>query len=194
MLTLSASMNRVNERSMDIHLRDFMEEPEGWGRAQGREVYQRLLDFIESNPGIIVFRVSMKGVRRLDISFASETLIELARRYRGSRGFCLIDLDDVDMIENWEAAASKKKQPLTLWHGTTWQIIGDEPSEGNRQAFLFALNHSQVRAADFAHAMPDVSITNASTKFKQLWSQGFLLRQERVADSGGVEFVYQRIG
>jgi predicted transcriptional regulator len=31
-------------------------------------------------------------------------------------------------------------------------------------------------------------------KFKQLWEQGFLLRRESVADSGGVEFVYQRIG
>ena len=39
-----------------------------------------------------------------------------------------------------------------------------------------------------------MSIANASTKFKQLWEQGFLLRQESVADSGGVEFVYQRIG
>ncbi len=39
-----------------------------------------------------------------------------------------------------------------------------------------------------------LSIANASTKFKQLWEQGFLMRNESVADSGGVEFLYQRIG
>lgn len=194
MLSLSASMNRVNERNVVIRLRDLMDEPEGWGRAQGREVYQRLLDLVEANAGVAVFRVSLEGVRRVDISFASETVVELARRYRGSRGFCLVDISDNDLIENWEAAASKKKQPIFIWSGESVQVIGIEPSEGNRQALRFALDHSQVRAADFANEMPNVSITNASTKFKQLWSQGFLLRREQVADSGGLEFVYERIG
>ena len=43
-------------------------------------------------------------------------------------------------------------------------------------------------------ANPSVSLTNASNKFKQLWQQGFLLRQERAAETGGVEYVYYRIG
>jgi predicted transcriptional regulator len=30
-------------------------------------------------------------------------------------------------------------------------------------------------------------------KFKQLWEQGFLLRQESSADSGGVEYLYRLI-
>jgi predicted transcriptional regulator len=39
-----------------------------------------------------------------------------------------------------------------------------------------------------------MSIANASSKFKHLWEQGFLLRQEEMADAGGAEFVYQPIG
>jgi hypothetical protein len=179
---------------MVIRLVEFMDEPEGWGRAQGREVYQRLLEFVEANPGVIVFRVSAKGVRRIDISFASETVVELARRYRGSKGFCIVGLDDADMIENVEAAAAKKGQPIVLWSGDTARIMGVEPSQGNREALSFALKRSQARAAEFVEAKPNMSIANASTKFKQLWEQGFLLRRESVADSGGVEFVYQRIG
>jgi hypothetical protein len=50
-----------------------------------------------------------------------------------------------------------------------------------------------VRAVEFAQATPDMSIANASTKFKQLWEQGFLLRRETTAESGGVEYVYCRI-
>ena len=49
-------------------------------------------------------------------------------------------------------------------------------------------------ATEFAAATPKMSIANASTKFKQLWEQGFLLRREDVAESGGVEFTYYRIG
>lgn len=179
---------------MVIELREFMDEDQGWGRTKGREVYQRLLGFVEANPGQIVFKISMKGVKRVDISFASETLVELAKRYRGLKGFCFVDMSDADMIENWAAAAERKGQPLFLWNGNEGRVIGVEPSQGNQEALRFAMTRPNVRAAEFAEAVPGMSIANASTKFKQLWEQGFLLRRESAADTGGVEFVYQRIG
>lgn len=185
-------MNLMNE-VMVLPLRKFMDRPEGWGRGQGREVYQRLLDFVEGNSGVLVFRVSMKDVQRLDISFASETIVELARRYRRSKGFCIVDLIDKDLIENVSAAAEKKEQPLLIWRDRSASLIGSQPSEGTREAFQFAMGKVQARAAEFA-AQKGLSIANASMKFKQLWEQGFLLRKESTADSGGVEFVYQRIG
>jgi hypothetical protein len=187
-------MNTLNAWSKKIRLRDFMDEAEGWGRAEGRVVYQRMLEFVEAHPGVTVFRVSTEGVRRVDISFASETLVELARRYRGSKGFCLVDVDNLDMIENWEAAAAKKSQPLVLWKGKQGRVIGLKPSQGNREALSFALSRGEARAAEFVEAKPGMLIANASTKFKQLWEQGFLLRRESVAETGGVEFVYHCIG
>lgn len=187
-------MKLMNEKPTVTELREFMDHDDGWGRAEGREVYQRLLGFVEANPGRMVFRISMKGIKRVDISFASETVVELAKRFRGSKGFCFVDMSDPDMIENWEAAAERKRQPLFLWDGDDGRAIGVEPSQGNREAFRFALTRPAVRAAEFAEASPGMSIANASTKFKQLWEQGFLLRCESVADTGGVEFQYQRIG
>jgi hypothetical protein len=179
---------------MVIALRDFMDGPEGWGRAQGRETYRRLLDFVEAHPGVMVFRVSMRGVRRADISFASETLVELARRYRGAKGFCIVDLSDPDLLENWEAAAAKKGQPILVWNDDAARPIGAAPTQGTREALAFALARPTVRAAEFAQATERMSIANASTKFKQLWEQGFLLRRESAAESGGVEYTYHRIG
>jgi hypothetical protein len=189
----SASMASVNEIGDVILLRQFMDDDQGWGREAGRVVYQRLLEHVEDSPGIAVFRLSLTGVRRLDISFASETIIELARRYRGAKGFCFTDLTDVDLIENVEAAAAKRAQPLIIWLGDVARVIGAEPSQGNREALTFALARPMVRAAEFSQATRDMSIANASTKFKQLWEQGFLLRREATAESGGVEFVYYRI-
>jgi hypothetical protein len=184
----------MNEGVRVLALRDSMDRPEGWGRVQGREVYQRLLRSIEENPGTLVFRVSMKGVQRVDMSFASETVIELARRYRGTKGFCFVDLTDPDLIENWDGAAAKKGQPLLVWQNKSPHLIGAEPTPGCQEAFQFALERPQVRAAEFAETKKDMSIANASMKFKQLWEQGFLLRQESSADTGGVEYVYLRIG
>lgn len=184
-------MNEVTTRVLP--LRTFMDRPEGWGRSQGREVYPHLLHFIEENPGTAIFQISMKDVRRVDISFASETIIELARRFRRTKGFCLIDLADADMIENIDAAGEKKEQPMLVWRGKSADLIGMKPTEGTREAFQFAMGRPQARAAEFA-AQKNMSIANASMKFKQLWEQGFLLRRESAADTGGVEFVYHRIG
>lgn len=114
-----------------IRLRDFMDGDQGWGRDQGREVYQLLLRFVEDNPGTVVFRISMEGVKRIDISFSSEAIVELARRFRGMKGFCLVDLMDTDLIENIDAACEKKKQPM-LVAGARSAVLGLKPTKGTR--------------------------------------------------------------
>ncbi|MES2136898.1 MAG: DNA-binding protein [Pseudomonadota bacterium] len=169
-------------------------EKTGWGRSQGRAVLERLITAVESQPGKRVFKLSMEGVERIDASFASEAVVELVRRYRGKKGICLVDLSDGEVRFNIEAAAERVEVPVMAWNGKKGEVIGSQPSAGNRGAFEFALSRPEARAAEFAEAMDGMSIANASTKFKQLWEQGFVLRNESAADSGGVEFLYQRIG
>ena len=183
-------MNEI--RSPLIALAALMETEEGWGRATGREVFQRLLTEVEARPGSPVLRVSLQGIRRVDISFASETVVEIARRYRRTKGFCLEHVGDDDMLENWDAAAQRKEQPLLIWTGGECRVIGVAPTPGNAAAWQFALKRGQAKATEFA-AASGISIANASIKLKQLWEQGFLLRQEEHAPSGGREFTYYRI-
>src|SRR5438445_12597633 len=76
----SALLGSVNENSTTVRLRDFMASDEGWGRNQGREVYPKLIEFVEDHPGVMIFKVSLQDVRRGDISFASETVVEASRR------------------------------------------------------------------------------------------------------------------
>ena len=185
-------MKPMNERANVVTMRKFMDRSEGWGRSNGRDVYQRLLQAVEQHPGIVIFKLSMKGVQRIDISFASETIVELAGRYRGTKGFCVADLEDSDLIENLDAAAAKRNQPITMEREKELRVIGAVPSQGCKEALDFALARPQARASEFATAK-DMPIANASMKFKQLWEQGFLLRTVSAAETGGVEFVYKRI-
>ncbi|MGD9715165.1 MAG: DNA-binding protein [Thermomicrobiales bacterium] len=136
----------------------------------------------------------MKGVKRIDASFASEAIVELMRRYRSTKGICLVDLEDAEIRYNVHLAAAHVNMPVAIWNGNSVEVIGGQPSMGNREALEFALGRPQARAAEFAEKAANISIANASTKFKQLWEQGYLLRSEGAADSGGVEFVYRRIG
>lgn len=183
----------MNEKSVTCRLLSLMDTNEGWGRNQGREVYQSLIAFVERNPTAAVIQISLADIKKMDMSFASETIVELARRYRGSRGICLIDAMNPDMVENIGAAAERKEQPLFVYGGEQPHIVGLQPSKGLVGALDFALTRPKTRATEFASAQDGVSIQNASMKFKQLWQQGFLLRREDVAESGGVEFSYHPI-
>lgn len=176
-----------------IKLHDLVGREDAWGRAMGREVFARLLAEVERRPDEAVIGISLKGVRRLDVSFSSESIVELARRYRGSKGFYLTDVADGDLEENIDAAAKRIDQPIVVRDGKSPRYIGALPSPGVKDALDFVVERVQARAAEFATAK-SMSIANASNKFKQLWNHGFLLRRESAADSGGVEFVYHRIG
>lgn len=177
-----------------LKLSSFMESGDGWGREQGRLVYPKLLAFIEGRPGVMTFEVSLDDVKHVDISFVSETIVELARRYRGNKGFYLTHIRNQDMEENFDAAAERKEQPITVWYDNKAKFIGKQPSKGAVIALEFALKHPVTRVADFCKKHPDISASNASNKFKQLWQEGFLLRQEQTSETGGVEYVYIKIG
>ena len=40
----------------------------------------------------------------------------------------------------------------------------------------------------------DLSVQNASSKLKKLVDEGYILRSEETAETGGIEFVYVIIG
>src|SRR5689334_22475085 len=106
----------MNENVVTIRLRAHMDRADGWGHAEGQEVLERLLSLIEAQPAVRLVRISLHGVERTDASFPRESVVELAKRFRGTIGFCLTDAEDQDLLDNWDAAARKKEQPLIAWN------------------------------------------------------------------------------
>ena len=54
------------------------------------------------------------------------------------------------------------------------------------------MKNTEVTAADVASEL-ELSVPNASRKLKKLSTKGYISRCERVAESGGIEFVYRAI-
>ena len=179
----------MNAIDVTLCLRDLMEDQDGWGHEQGRRVHERLLKKMEEYPGKQVFRISLRGVRRTDASFPRESVVELARRFRGEKGFCLVDVGDPDLLDNWESAAIKREHPILRWNDSSWDLLGPAPSRGNRKMFEHVMERSTTTAKAAAQCL-NLNLTNASTKLKQLLEGGFVLRREETATSGGVEYVY----
>lgn len=188
----SGSMASMKQASCNIRLMDYMNGPDGWGNAQGREVGARLEAFVQKHPSCEVFQISFSDVHRTDASFSRESVVEIASRYRSKKGFAIIDLDDSDLIENLESAALRKEQPLFVWNDDSWRIVGPEASRGNKDLLTYVLSVSEVTASGVSAAL-NLKLTNASTKLKQLWDTGYILRRDELAPSGGIEFIYYRI-
>lgn len=177
---------------MQITLRDYMPGPDGWGYMMGRQVHERLREVVEAHPEEIVFSLSLAGIEHTDASFPRESVVELARSYRGRRGFCLVDVVDPDLLDNWDAAALKREQPLTVWRGDNAHILGPQPGEGVREMLSYVLSVPSTITSEVAQSL-HLKVPNASNKLKQLWQEGYILRRERTASSGGVEYEYYRI-
>lgn len=189
---ISGSMKNMKQRSLKINLNSFMTSPDGWGNAQGKEVGSRLEDYILKNPLTEIFQVSFKGINRTDASFSRECVVEIASRFRTKKGITIVDLDDIDLIENLELAAVKKTQPLFLWQGDSWRLLGPNPSKGNTDLLNYALSISEITTSAASSTL-GLKLTNASTKLKQLWEGGYIMRREEMAPTGGIEFIYYRI-
>lgn len=172
-----------------LRLRQFMAAEDGWGHAEGQAVFESLLAAVEAEPCASVFRVSLAGIRRTDASFPRESVMELARRFRSTKGFCLIDIEDVDLLDNWDAAARKKEQPMFVWSGEGYRLIGPVPSEGLVPLLEFVTVRQGTTTSE-ASAYLQLNVPNVSNKLKALWLQGYVLRRERTAATGGIEFEY----
>jgi hypothetical protein len=177
---------------MVVKLRDFTDSDRPFGNSQGKAVFRGLVDFVEAHPAVRVFGISLSGIEATDASFPRESVISLAKQLRGEKGIYLTDLHNRDLIDNWSYAALAKAQPLVIWTGQEFEIIGPEMNQATKTLVTYVLQQSQVTASQVAADL-GLSVQNASTRLKNLVQQGYFLRVEEAAESGGIEFKYLAI-
>jgi hypothetical protein len=182
----------MKQKSLTVSLLEFTCDDRPFGNPEGKEVFRKLSDFVDQHPAIKIFGISFNGIVATDASFARESVISLAKQLRGERAFFLTELTNRDLIDNWCYAARAKEQPLIIWDNDSFELIGPELSKANRELVEYVLQKGDVLASQAASDL-NISIPNASTRLKRLVSDGYLLRLEDVADSGGIEFMYSAI-
>jgi hypothetical protein len=176
---------------MIVDLSRFTDSPRPFGVGEGKDVLRKLSDFVQEHPDVSVFGVSLKNIEATDASFPRESVVALAKQLRGEKGFYLMDLTSRDVIDNWSYAARAKEQPLVIWNGRKHEVI-PEMSPAAEALVNHVLDKGPVTTSQVAAAL-HMSVPNASTRLKTLVSQGYLMRVEDVADSGGIEYKYKAI-
>lgn len=179
---------------MNIRLQSLLQNREGWGQQQGRQVRTCLEALIASSPMAHIIRISLAGITRTDVPFARSAVVELAVCARTRRGFCLVDVSDIDILDNWDAAAERSQQPLMVWFPDGFsRLLGPQPSIGVRTTFDYLLAHSGVHSHEVAGAL-HLSLPNASNKLNFLFQAGYVLRREERNSDRRKEYEYFRIG
>jgi len=175
-----------------MKLLDFTSSASPFGNVEGKAVFRKLVDFIDANPHAKVIGISLDGIESTDASFPRESVIAVAKHYRGERGIFLTDLNDRDLIDNWTYAARAKDQPMVIWNADTFELIGPEINPSTRTLVDYVLDKRAVLASQAAADL-GLSVQNASTRLKGLVAAGYFLRAEEAAGSGGIEFKYRAI-
>jgi hypothetical protein len=182
----------MNQNSVVVKLCDLTDSDRPFGNSEGKLVFRKLSDYVDEHPHTQVFGVSFDGIEATDASFPRESVVALAKQLRGERGIYLIDVENRDLIDNWDYAAKAKDQPLVVWHDSGYEVIGPELSQSARTLLDYVLSKGSVLASQVATDL-DMTVQNASTRLKNLVRDGFLLRTEEAADTGGIEFKYLAI-
>ncbi|MBT3880918.1 MAG: DNA-binding protein [Candidatus Scalindua sp.] len=175
-----------------IYLNEYINGDHAFGNKEGKKVFQKLQDYISSCPNQKIFGVSLKKVKATDASFPRESVVSLAKLYKGEKGFYLCDFSSPDIVDNWHYAAQAKQQSLIVMSGGGYDLIGPEITSSTKKLLDFIMSEGTVTTAMVSTKF-DVSIQNASAKLKKLFEQGLLLGSKETAESGGLEFVYTAI-
>lgn len=184
----------MKQNSIKIKLLDLTNTTLANGNILGKEAFRKLTDYVDSHPTYNIFGVSLEGIMSTDISFPRESVLSVAKLYRGQKGFYLegLDKNDRDLFDNWQGAAAAKGQPMVIWYENDYEVIGPETSSSNLELINYVLKNKTVTTSKVALGL-DISVHNASTKLKKLVDQGYIMRSEDIADSGGIEFIYHAI-
>lgn len=160
-----------------------------FGNVLGREVFKRLQCVVDENPSITSFEISLEGIVATDSSFPRESVIALAKQLRGEKWFYISHVNSLDLIDNWDYAATAKQQSLILISDEATRIIGPGASPSTKKLLDYVLNTKGVSTANVAKAL-DISVQNASTRLKKLANDGLIMRSETSSLTGGIEFLY----
>ncbi|MBE2164535.1 winged helix-turn-helix transcriptional regulator [Acinetobacter oleivorans] len=185
----------MNENIHVMKLIDYCSgNPMPFGNQKGRDVFPQLKAIIDSAPAQRIFEISFDGIEFTDSSFARESVLLLAKMYRGNKGLYLSHFDpkNVDMLDNWDYAAEKVEQPILVKMGEEARLLGNRLSSSNQEVFDLVMKTKEITTNKVA-AQLNLSVPNASTKLKKLVDEGYILRVEEVAESGGIEFIYKSI-
>lgn len=167
----------------------------GMGADEGVKVFNIISSKVNNHPETTIFYISING-EIFDASFAREAIVKLAKSLRMKRGICLVNILNEDVIDNILGPVARLEQPIPYYQQNQLKHVDCKkigaPSKTNKQIFEYIASRGLTTANEVVDEF-DLKLSNASTKLKSLFEEGFILREEKKSTSGGIEYFYYAI-
>ncbi|WP_138955502.1 hypothetical protein [Vibrio rotiferianus] len=168
---------------------------DGTTSKQGIQLFSHLVELINNEPTEDIFYLSIKDAFFAS-SFGREGIVKVAKHFRKTKGLCLVDIEDEEILENLLSGIARLEQPIPYYVEDELRLVHENkigtPSKSNTQVYEYTLKRELTNAHDISEAF-ELKINNASNKLKILFEEGFLLRKEEKSSSGGIEYFYYPI-
>jgi hypothetical protein len=179
---------RVEFPVFRVKLADYVGE--GWGHEEGREAFAKINRLLTGRSEPIVL-LDARGVKRMDVTFARESVANLVRQHRVGRALFIGDASE-SVRENIDAALARAK--LSVLHRSArgdYQVLGLE-LRGHLRATLEIVDRLAPTTAKVVAAQVEggMNLPACNNRLKDLADAGLVLRVEDSAESGGKEYVY----
>jgi hypothetical protein len=184
----------MKQNKNTIDLKQIMDDCKLIGESanEGKVLYSALVSHIESHPQYNVFYIILNATY-FNASFAREGIVKVALNYRMKKGLCLVNVEDEDSLDNVLGPVAKLEQPIPYYINDVFHLVSHKkigvPSKTNQPIFDYLLSRGLTTANEVAEEF-QLKLSNASTKLKALFEEGFVLREEQKSTSGGLEYFY----
>lgn len=186
----------MKEKVTNIRLKDLAGHNILFGRIKGQELYSKLHSEISNYPESLIFCISLKGIEATDASYPRESVVSLAKTFKGEKGFFIKDIKptDVDMLDNWDYGCDAKDQTLIVrFSEKEYKVLGPQIPESLKTLLDYVMQEEGEITTSKVASKFGITVQNASGRLKKLQSLGLILARKETAKSGGVEFVYTAI-
>lgn len=179
---------------MRVILAEHVDRGEAWGTEQGAHVFAAINKaLIDLNDGTLV-ELDYSGLRRSDVSFQREAVVETLRKHRPRLLFVVVNLVDPDLRLNLQVALEKLDTSLVAVEPTRKiSIIGRKLTPEQEAVLEFVSMARGVTSARLTKAPFSLRPSTASNQLTALWRAGLVRRVEGAAASGGREYRYDSL-
>lgn len=188
------SVMTVKDAPYRLRIAAFMDSGDAWGRELGRKVFKALDDALFASPADAhIVKIDFDGMKRIDVSFPQEAVVELIRKYMGNRYFFLSGLEDQDIEENVSVALEKRDLSAIIRDSKGYRLTGKPLADDFQEILKLADEKEEIGSGEVVRRF-DMTPQNAANKLAALWKMGLLQRDDRTSRGGGRENRYAKVG
>jgi hypothetical protein len=175
---------KLCDNELLVSLADEVGGDQAWGTAFGAEVFSQINRKLRTAEPSTLVLLDYAGLKRSDVSFQREAIVETLRKHRPTLLFIAVNLSDSDLRENIAMALERRGEVLLAREpGRSPSVLGKRLTP-ELQATLERL---QAVGELTSSRMDDLKLSTASSRLTFLWKAGLCERVEGTAPTGGRE-------